>query len=484
MVVGWCLCVFFGIMVARYFRDRAWWVMVHARLQSLGTAGTVSGAAFALSFGSTGMSSPHAAFGILIALCTTIQAYMGGTVHSWRSQRPIGTRDRVIDAIALVHIWLGKVLFLVALYNISLGIELIGFKDEFLQPYQYLVGWMLLWLFVMEVRLWRRRRIDSVRGKKGAHRRRMSSMFTTESGLGGPRAGAAGGAPPISKLDLEEVSKAHGVPIEYVHAAHNVTQLHEKKSELLVPLVLTTRVGLRNTQEVESLCQLLSKLHPIRGLCITDFPSLDPLLRDLVQSLVVIRVGMRGPGGSVRPGTAPTAVRVDSTTSRVARAPPSALTRKVSRAIGLVVSDTVVGDDAHSDSDSDAGPQLVSLAGTKLGIKPPLATIPGAPGRSEGRYNLCPFLVLQGRVSVAMVDRYHRELCRTTYEAGQGSFPSVPIRQEVVDVSSDAIALVVGYYEYKAMAERHVNYPTKLLTALLVYLDVNVGWLTGGMGMA
>lgn len=479
MVLGWCACVFFGIVVARYFRDRAWWVQVHIRLQSLGTAGTVSGAAFALSFGSVGLDHAHAIIGITIALLTTVQAYMGSAVHGWRSSRPIGTRNKLIDGIALTHIWLGKVLFAIALYNIHLGIITIGLADELLQPFQYLAGWTCMWLFVMEVRLWRRRRVQRLTGMmKGAHRRRLSTMFATDGIHGGASLRAPGRRAPVSTADLAEVSVQHGVPVEYVWAAHNVTHLHEKKCEYLVPMILSTSVGLRNTQEIETLCGLLAKLYPINTRCFREFPGLDPLLRDLAQTLTVIRVGMKQRNGQVLLGKARTATRItgESAGSGVA---PTGLTRRVSKAIGLAMG---VGDDADdvvvNDSDSDAdhlGPALVSLAGTGLGIKAPIAAMPTAVGSADSRFTLCPFLVLQGRVSVALVDRFQRELCRTTYEAGQGNFVSIGLRQEVVDVSADCVALVFGFEEYKALATRHINALTRYLTAFLVYMDWDVG---------
>jgi hypothetical protein len=67
MSVTWGILVIAGVTIARYYRRKPWWVDAHIRIQGIGTAGTVSGAAVAISMVKQQAGSLHAMIGLCLA---------------------------------------------------------------------------------------------------------------------------------------------------------------------------------------------------------------------------------------------------------------------------------------------------------------------------------------------------------------------------------------------------------------------------------
>lgn len=59
-----------GVIVARYCRHRHWWIKTHITLQSVGTAGTLSAAAVAVTSSQVHAAHLHALLGIVVAVLT------------------------------------------------------------------------------------------------------------------------------------------------------------------------------------------------------------------------------------------------------------------------------------------------------------------------------------------------------------------------------------------------------------------------------
>ena len=144
MSFTWGLICIIGVTIARYYRHKPWWIDAHIRVQTIGTAGTVSGAAVAISMVQQQASSLHGVIGlalsaavstlrrklcqlffscgvrscVCVCLCVggvaVMQASMGTRVHAFRMAFPVGTRHIVWDTVGVIHRNFGKLLFITA----------------------------------------------------------------------------------------------------------------------------------------------------------------------------------------------------------------------------------------------------------------------------------------------------------------------------------------------------------------------------------
>ena len=145
MTIGWGIVIPIGIMVARYAKNREWWLSGHKILQSIGTASTLPiGFSAVVAVSQHGLSL-HASLGLTILTCTIIEALAGNALAIFFDSKFYSNRLRLTRRS---HRILGRVLILASLAQVTIGISLATEGNTLTYVF---IGWICLLAIVCGV---------------------------------------------------------------------------------------------------------------------------------------------------------------------------------------------------------------------------------------------------------------------------------------------------------------------------------------------
>ncbi|KAJ9059848.1 hypothetical protein DSO57_1037270 [Entomophthora muscae] len=123
MILAWMILPAMAIFIARYLKDSLGprWLTAHMTLFAAAAAAAVlSITIVAYNLGNV-LDDPHAAIGVVVMVLMGVQIILGVVIDKlWDPER------NYIPMQDIVHWWLGRLLFLMAISNIIYGIVLVG----------------------------------------------------------------------------------------------------------------------------------------------------------------------------------------------------------------------------------------------------------------------------------------------------------------------------------------------------------------------
>eukprot|EP01104_Vermistella_antarctica_P005146 TRINITY_DN1556_c0_g1_i1.p1 TRINITY_DN1556_c0_g1~~TRINITY_DN1556_c0_g1_i1.p1 ORF type:complete len:300 (+),score=48.99 TRINITY_DN1556_c0_g1_i1:107-901(+) len=130
MILGWCFCITLGTVVSRYLKGhlQGGWFGLHIWIQSAGVLLTVISFGLIFAHISSGggthfIGGPHHVLGTVVVLGSIGQVLLGIVAHLvWYEGKPPGLWDKL-------HWWLGRGIYVIALVNVYLGINLLQVEN-------------------------------------------------------------------------------------------------------------------------------------------------------------------------------------------------------------------------------------------------------------------------------------------------------------------------------------------------------------------
>ncbi|MDH7483226.1 MAG: hypothetical protein QHH01_01210 [Spirochaetales bacterium] len=113
-----------AIAIARYGKQRKWWLKAHKALNGIAAglviAGAIAGFFMVRSFGGPHLAVPHAWLGALVIMLTLCMPILGYAIFKTSNRNSIPTLKRV-------HRWLGRITMLLMVLTVLIGYRHAGF---------------------------------------------------------------------------------------------------------------------------------------------------------------------------------------------------------------------------------------------------------------------------------------------------------------------------------------------------------------------
>lgn len=139
MAATWLVGISTGVIIARYFKRFSWWLNVHKAVQAGSATTLLPTMLIAVANESNGQehfAHRHGVIGLTIVITALVQVALG--VYSVSSYDP--DRKKVPIFPDMMHRFLGRSLFLLAIINVYFGIDRLGLAPPFRTAYFVWIG--------------------------------------------------------------------------------------------------------------------------------------------------------------------------------------------------------------------------------------------------------------------------------------------------------------------------------------------------------
>jgi len=154
MIIAWGILAFFGQYFARYFkRTKGWWFRIHVAVMTLCFIFTIVGFALIISYvtdtDGSQFKDVHQVFGIVIVFLTILQPNLGVIID-----RLYNPKRKYVPIPDFIHHWIGRFVYVLAIVNIGLGLNLYCVTSIAIGFYVAAVFVFLVLIFYNEICRW------------------------------------------------------------------------------------------------------------------------------------------------------------------------------------------------------------------------------------------------------------------------------------------------------------------------------------------